>query len=322
MSEQLNSQDEPLINLIIKKTNIIKDIAKLIYNYTLFSGFTSITLKNTNNIQDPFTKKIAVCTVSSLVELSNGDIACNFFNKIKIWRNNVCIYELSEDDYNITCLYALTNNILVSGDVLGCIRYWYKNLCLKKINTTDNCAIFNMCELANSDLVTSTKYIIRIWRDLICIGQIRKFWHDHTYTDIISLSNNDIISYVHSNSIRIWRNYEVIHELISHTQPISCLLKISDTDFASGSVDNTIKIWHNNICVNTLNGHTAVITCLAVLNNGDLASGSEDKTIKIWRNNMCIKTLIGHTKCINRLVSLPNNILLSGSKDGTIKIWL
>src|SRR5271163_3379531 len=114
------------------------------------------------------------------------------------------------------------------------------------------------------------------------------------YLDLIKVNiPDDIINIILDYTTSLAGILE--YTLTGHTGQVKCLLTLPNGDLVSGSSDNSIKIWKDRNLINTLNGHIYTVSCLAVLLNGDLVSGSYDNTIKIWRNNLVIKTLIEHT---------------------------
>jgi serine/threonine protein kinase len=220
--------------------------------------------------------------------------------KISIWEvmTGSKIIDLCGHQGKISSLkLAINQNILVSGDSKGKIRFWRWNI---DLGLNDN----NIDELDSGSTITSIAL--------------------HPILPIFASGHID-------KKIRIWdrQTQELITTLSGHNLAVTDLQFSSNASLlASASQDRTIKLWQidNWELQHTFKGHNwAVKTVVFNADTSILASAGDGKDIKIWslKTNQLLYNLSGHSWTISRIAFLPdsNNLLLSASWDKKIKLW-
>jgi WD40 repeat protein len=249
-------------------------------------------------------------SVNALVSLPNGCFASGSSDKsIRIWnptRKSSTVLEfesefasfhsLAQDRRKITCLSAISDEILVSGSRCGHVLLWnledgdYSILyhgfqtnhlevsCIESLSDGRIvfCTIDNTIRVVDFSQGRPTEQISQI-----SINDIGHIW------DIKELPNKLLAIGTSDRKIILWSPMSGTYSdiLTGHTKGVLSLVSLPDGKIASGSGDGTIRIWdYDDKFYSALDpGHKDRVNSFAVLSDGRIASSSAyDHSIHIW----------------------------------------
>ncbi|XP_010507279.1 PREDICTED: phospholipase A-2-activating protein-like [Camelina sativa] len=115
----------------------------------------------------------------------------------------------------------------------------------------------------------------------------------------------------------VWNliNGENIQTLKGHQMQVTGVT-LDNEDIVSSSVDQTLKRWRNGQLVESWEAHQSPIQAVIKLPSGELVSGSSDASLKLWKGKTSLRTLSGHTDTVRGLAVMPDLGFLSASHDG------
>ncbi|KAH9996848.1 phospholipase A-2-activating protein [Russula vinacea] len=153
--------------------------------------------------------------------------------------------------------------------------------------------------------------IINIWG----VGQSRE-------EPLFSLLGHSDNVWSWDKTAKVWTNFQLVNDLVGHTQSVWAVLSIEGDGYLTGSADKTIKLWQQHKCVRTYHGHKDAVRTLALLTDIGFASGSNDSEITIWTfEGDVVHSLNAHTSFVYSLTILPNGDAASGGEDRSLRIW-
>ncbi len=210
---------------------------------------------------------------------------------------------------------CVANNIIVSGDQKGIIKFWNgkSGECIKTINNNDY--IIKTIILDSKIYVGFNNGNIKIY-DLN--GEYIKTLHVICGLTCFFIDKNIIISEHNDGNICIL-NCDTNEKQINKVSDrwIDCITIYNDV-IISGSRDHTIKIFNYKTkeLVKILHGHSDHVTSVTIYNNM-LISGDYDGIIKFWdiKTFECIKTL-NSSKSMSSL-TISEDIIVSNHVYGS-----
>ncbi len=237
------------------------------------------------------------CYIYALAMLPNGNLVSSLSSSpnytLQIWNmtNFNLITDWNAHDSNIMCLTISPNDgSIISGSQDNTIKIWNQN-------------------------------------DFTLIQVLKVFT---SVFSVAILADGNLAAGI-NNNLNFWnmKSFQLISNLVSHSDIISALKTIPDGTLVSGSFDSTVKIWKNYALITTLNALNRISSIL-VLNNLKFLTSLQMNSvaIQVWERNINVSninsltTFGGHKDTILSLVFLNNtNWLASASRDMTIKIW-
>ncbi|TFY66674.1 hypothetical protein EVG20_g4413 [Dentipellis fragilis] len=93
-----------------------------------------------------------------------------------------------------------------------------------------------------------------------------------------------IVSGSWDRTAKIWRDFQLAHDLTGHTQSVWAVLDVQDDQFLTGSADKTIKLWRQHKCLRTYHGHKDAVRSLVLLTDIGFASASNDRPVDFSRS--------------------------------------
>ncbi|KAL0816463.1 hypothetical protein Bca101_072907 [Brassica carinata] len=173
----------------------------------------------------------------------------------------------------------------------------------------------------------------------------------------VALDNEDIVSSSVDQTLKRWRNGQLVESWEAHQSPIQAVLRLPSGELVSGSSDTTLKLWKGNTSLRTFAGHADTVRGLAVMPDlgflsashdglwalsgevllemvghtsivysvdahasGLIVSGSEDRHAKIWKDGVCVQSL-EHPGCVWDAKFLENGDIVTACSDGVARVW-
>ncbi|WZY95089.1 hypothetical protein YC2023_067418 [Brassica napus] len=173
----------------------------------------------------------------------------------------------------------------------------------------------------------------------------------------VTLDNEDIVSSSVDQTLKRWRNGQLVESWEAHQSPIQAVLRLPSGELVSGSSDTTLKLWKGTTSLQTFAGHADTVRGLAVMPDlgflsashdglwalsgevllemvghtsivysvdahasGLIVSGSEDRHAKIWKDGVCVQSL-EHPGCVWDAKFLENGDIVTACSDGVARVW-
>ncbi|KAH9483874.1 Protein DOA1 [Psilocybe cubensis] len=131
-----------------------------------------------------------------------------------------------------------------------------------------------------------------------------------------------IISGSWDKTAKVWKNFNLTHDLKGHQQSVWAVLAIDEEQYLTGSADRTIKLWQQHKVLHTFTGHTDAVRGLALIPDIGFASCSNDSEIRVWTlGGDHVYSLSGHTSFVYSLSVLPSGDIVSSGEDRTVRVW-
>lgn len=253
---------------------------------------------------------------------------------LKVWDvlSGDCLHTLEGHSSWISCVAALSPNVVVSGSNDKTLKFWNLDSSTK-IGSERHSAQPECIALSerNTSAISGGPDALKVWNPLngACLHSSTVSTSSLAFSSdgahIISGSRNGVIKIYDTTS-----NFSLIKSIEAHRDKVTMLLSLSNrlgSVMFSSSLDSTIKIWDGNyVQQSVLSGHSSGITCMTYCNTSQLlvASGSHDCDICLWRPPSldCVATLKGHCKVVNCLeFNSTGSLLVSGSDDTSAQVW-
>ncbi|KAK9942355.1 hypothetical protein M0R45_008025 [Rubus argutus] len=138
----------------------------------------------------------------------------------------------------------------------------------------------------------------------------------------LALDDGDIVSSSVDNTLRRWRNGQLVESWEAHKAAIQAVLKLPSGELVTGSSDTTLKLWRGTTCTHTFVGHTDTVRGLAMISGLGVLSASHDGSIKLWAlTGEVLMEMVGHTSIVYSVDSHVSGLIVSSSEDCFAKIW-
>ncbi|CAF2100438.1 phospholipase A-2-activating protein [Brassica napus] len=138
----------------------------------------------------------------------------------------------------------------------------------------------------------------------------------------VTLDNDDIVSSSVDQTLKRWRNGQLVESWEAHQSPIQAVLRLPSGELVSGSSDTTLKLWKGNTSLRTFAGHADTVRGLAVMPDLGFLSASHDGSIRLWAlSGEVLLEMVGHTSIVYSVDAHASGLIVSGSEDRHAKIW-
>lgn len=199
--------------------------------------------------------------------------------------------------------WSKSEEILVSGDDSGVIKYWTPTMNNMKAFQGHLSAVREISFKEDVKFVTcSDDKTVKLWdtERVACEQTLQGIWKNYFF--IVNLGHG-------------WDVKSVQYH------PYSALI-------ASGSKDTTVRMWdpRSGKCLATINAHKNPVTRLRFHANGNMfITGSGDCSAKVWdlRTMNSVSTCRSHAEAVTALSFHPiqHDLFVTGSFDGHIFFW-
>ena len=349
-----------IIKNLIKTSNINQSIEinfqkELIMTYKQMKNQKNLNYQIIENVKNIMKLPIKINlnqNINNIIQ-KNNNLLFNFLNKIKseldiIKKNaienknfddeNINIFKiLNNNKGGIYCIKTLDDGRLAAGDSNSNLIIYNKETYNPDIIIQNNLnQLLNFTQMKNNNLACSfgsenTLKIIKIknnneYEDF----QIIKNAHTDYITKIIELKNENLITFSHDYSFKIWKlnnnKYEKINEF-KDTNSLSDGLEIKDNEiilYSLGTIPRSIIFYHlnKNEKIKILNNLSLCITYagnrIIKINNDEIAVAGNKRVYLIDVNNYVILNEIISDYCNYSILKLSNNLFLIGDENGII----
>ncbi|XP_062021798.1 uncharacterized protein LOC133738300 [Rosa rugosa] len=138
----------------------------------------------------------------------------------------------------------------------------------------------------------------------------------------IAFDNGDIVSSSVDNTLKRWRNGQLVESWEAHKAAIQAVIKLPSGELVTGSSDTTLKLWRGTTCTHTFVGHTDTVRGLAMMSGLGVLSASHDGSIRLWAlTGEVLMEMVGHTSIVYSVDSHVSGLIVSSSEDCFAKIW-
>ncbi|CAN6819950.1 phospholipase A-2-activating protein-like [Brassica napus] len=138
----------------------------------------------------------------------------------------------------------------------------------------------------------------------------------------VTLDDEDIVSSSVDQTLRRWRNGQLVESWEAHQSPVQAVLKLPSGELISGSSDTTLKLWKGKTSLRTFTGHADTVRGLAVMPDLGFLSASHDGSIRLWAlSGEVLLEMVGHTSIVYSVDAHASGLIVSGSEDRHAKIW-
>ncbi|PRQ23545.1 putative transcription factor WD40-like family [Rosa chinensis] len=138
----------------------------------------------------------------------------------------------------------------------------------------------------------------------------------------IAFNNGDIVSSSVDNTLKRWRNGQLVESWEAHKAAIQAVIKLPSGELVTGSSDTTLKLWRGTTCTHTFVGHADTVRGLAMMSGLGVLSASHDGSIRLWAlTGEVLMEMVGHTSIVYSVDSHVSGLIVSSSEDCFAKIW-
>ncbi|PFH54172.1 hypothetical protein AMATHDRAFT_72694 [Amanita thiersii Skay4041] len=146
--------------------------------------------------------------------------------------------------------------------------------------------------------------------------------HSENVCALAATAGGTIISGSWDRTAKVWKNFQLAHDLQGHQQSVWAVLAIDEDQYLTGSADKTIKLWQKHKLLQTYSGHRDAVRGLAIIPDIGFASCSNDSEIRVWTlGGDLVYSLSGHTSFVYGISALPDGDIISSGEDRTVRVW-